>query len=104
MSKIWKNIVACTQEEVKATFRELYASVDFGAYIVPQDYFVSYIFKTEEELSKAKETGLLQKINDCHKKLLHEKEYPGEGIKDCTFASQEDCDKEWNGNWYHYYK
>ena len=52
MSKIWKNIVACTQEEVKAIFRELYASVDFGAYIAPQDYFVSYIFKTEEELSK----------------------------------------------------
>lgn len=52
MSKIWKNIIAQTQEEVKATFQELYASVDFGAYIAPQDYFVSYIFKTEEELSK----------------------------------------------------
>ena len=54
MSKIWKNIIAKTQDEVKATFQELYASVDFGAYIAPQDYFVSYIFKTEEELSNAK--------------------------------------------------
>ena len=90
MSKIWKNIIAQTQEEVKATFQELYASVDFGAYIAPQDYFVSYIFKTEEELSKAKETGLLQKINEYHQKLLREQQYPEEGIKDCTFASQED--------------
>ena len=48
MSKIWKNIVAETQEEVKATFSEVYASLDFGAYIAPQDYFVSYIFETEE--------------------------------------------------------
>ena len=104
MSKIWKNIIARTQEEVKATFQELYASVDFGAYIAPQDYFVSYIFKTEEELSNAKETGLLQKINEYHQKLLREQQYPEEGIKDCTFASQEDCDKEWNGNWYYYYK
>jgi len=74
--------------------------MSFDSFVI----FPSHIFKTEEELSKAKETGLLQKINDCHKKLLHEKEYPGEGIKDCTFASQEDCDKEWNGNWYYYYK
>ena len=78
--------------------------VDFGAYIAPQDYFVSYIFKTEEELSNAKETGLLQKINEYHQKLLREQQYPEEGIKNCTFASQEDCDKEWNGNWYYYYK
>ncbi|GJH41334.1 hypothetical protein RCZ04_18840 [Capnocytophaga sp. HP1101] len=104
MSKIWQNIITQTQEEVKASFRELYASVDFGAYIAPQDYFVSYIFKTEEELSKANETGLLQQINNYHKQLLREKAYPEEGIKDCTFASQEACDKEYNGNWYYYYK
>ena len=39
MNKIWKNIVAETQEEVKATFSEVYSSLDFGAYIAPQDYF-----------------------------------------------------------------
>nr|WP_314753385.1 hypothetical protein [uncultured Capnocytophaga sp.] len=104
MSKIWKNIIAQIQEEVKASFQELYASVDFGAYIAPQDYFVSYIFKTEEELGKAKGTGLLQKINNYHQKLLREQQYPEEGIKDCTFASQEDCDKVCSGNWYYYYK
>ena len=104
MNKIWKNIVAETQEEVKATFSEVYASLDFGAYIAPQDYFVSYIFETEEALNKAKEIGLLQKISNYHKQLLRKKEYPEEGIKDCTFASQEDCDKESNGNWYYYYK
>ena len=104
MSKIWKNIIVQIQEEVKATFQELYTSVDFGAYIAPQDYFVSYIFKTEEELGKAKGTGLLQKINNYHQKLLREQKYPEEGIKDCTFASQEDCDKVCNGNLYYYYK
>ena len=60
MNKIWKNIVAETQDEVKATFSEVYASLDFAAYIAPQDYFVSYIFETEEALKKAKEIGLLQ--------------------------------------------
>ena len=65
---------------------------------------MSYIFETEEALNKAKEIGLLQKISNYHKQLLRKKEYPEEGIKDCTFASQEDCDKEYNGNWYYYYK
>ena len=45
MSKIWKNIVAETQEEVKATFSEVYASLDFGAYIAPQDYFCVLYFR-----------------------------------------------------------
>lgn len=30
--------------------------------------------------------------------------YQSQGIKDCGFASQEQCDKEYNGNWYYYFK
>lgn len=30
--------------------------------------------------------------------------YPSDAIKDCEFASQEDCEKKYGGSWYYYYK
>lgn len=103
-NKLWEDIVVRTRNEIKKRFVEIYASLDFGAYIAPENYFVSYIFQTDEELDKAHRNGLLREINDCHKKSLYEYGYPVEAIKDCTFASQEECEKRFGGNWYYYYK
>lgn len=45
MSKIWKNIVTETQEEVKATFSEVYASLDFGGLYSPTRLFCILYFR-----------------------------------------------------------
>ena len=103
-NNLWKNIISTVRKDVQKKFDCIYASLDFGAYIEPQHYSVSYIFKTDKELNQASVNGLLNNINEYHKICLHIKGYPTEGIKDCYFASQETCDKEFNGNWYYYYK
>ena len=45
-----------------------------------------------------------EQINSYHRERLIKRHYPIEGIKDCTFASQEECDREFGGNWYYYFK
>ncbi len=85
-------------------FAEIYYSLDFGAYVEPQQYFVSYIFKTDAELESAKKSGLLAEINQYHKKCLADIGYPVSAISDCVFAAQEDCNRNYDGNWYFYYK
>ena len=102
--KIWEEIVDRTKADVQKRFSVLCLSVSFGAYIAPQDYFVSYVFKTTEEYETAKGKGLFEEINAYHRECLRKNGYPEEGIKDCTFASQEECDREFHGNWYYYYK
>ena len=97
-------IVEKSEKEVVARFNELERSISFGAYLAPENYFVSYVFKTEAILKRAKNTGLTEKINEYHRKILRDNGYPSEGIKNCRFASQEACDREWNGNWFYYYK
>ena len=44
------------------------------------------------------------KINEYHREQLKKNGYPMDGIKDCDFASQEECNNQYNGNWYYYYK
>lgn len=99
----WEKIVFKTRKEVQEHFKEIYSSLDFGAYLEPENYFVSYIFRTTEELNMANHNGLLVKINNYHKICMYNNEYPENAIKDCTFASQEECEKQYNGNWYYYY-
>lgn len=103
-NKQWKNIVKTTTAYIVNSFDEIIYAVDFGAYIAPEDYFVSYIFKTDTALQEAEKTGLQDEINRLHKLKLTENGYPKDGVKDCYFASQEDCDRCFNGNWYYYYK
>lgn len=100
----WEKIVGEVRDEVVKHFPRIRNSLDFGAYIAPQDYFVSYIFKTDRELDAAAESGLLDKVIEYHKELMEKKGYPAEAIKDCVFASQEACDRECKGNWWYYYK
>lgn len=101
---MYKNIIRKVMKNVKEHFPDIYLSIEFGAYIKPEHYFVSYVFHTNIELMTAQQSGLLEKINSFHKEQLRINNYPIQGIKDCDFASQEQCDKEYNGNWYYYYK
>ena len=100
----YESIVKSVCKTVTDRFKEVYASLDFGAYIEPQDYFVTYVFAADKKLEEAAESGLTETIKAFHKSALEEKGYPPNGIKDCYFASQEDCDRSFNGNWYYYYK
>lgn len=43
-NKEWQEIIRTVSKEVSEKFKEIYASVEFGAYIEPENYFVSYIF------------------------------------------------------------
>ena len=62
------------------------------------------IFATDSQLETARRSGLTEQINSYHREQLIKRHYPIEGIKDCTFASQEECDREFGGNWYYYFK
>lgn len=99
-----EKIVLKTRKEVQEHFKEIYSSLDFGAYIEAENYFISYIFRTTEDMNMANNMGLLVEINNYHKICLYSNGYPKNAIKDCTFASQEECEKLYNGNWYYYYK
>lgn len=100
----WQSIIRICMENVKKHFTDIDQSIEFGAYIQPENYFVSYIFRTNTLLKAAQQNGLTKKINLFHREQLKKNNYPISGIKDCFFASQEKCDKEYNGNWYYYYK
>ena len=90
--------------DVKTHFTDIKQGVEFGAYIQPENYFVSYIFATDEQLEAAQQSGLTEKINSYHKEQLKKHHYPIQGIKDCCFASQEECNQKYGGNWYYYFK
>ena len=100
----WQRIIEICMEDVKNYFADIEQSIEFGTYIQPANYFVSYIFSTNARLKAAQQSGLTEKINLYHRAQLKKHNYPIQGIKDCTIASQEECDKEYNGKWYYYYK
>ena len=100
----WQKVIEACMEDVKKHFADIEQSVGFGAYIQPENYFVSYIFATDAQLKAAQQSGLTEQINSYHREQLIKSHYPIEGIKDCTFASQEECDREFGRNWYYYFK
>ena len=100
----WKKIVKKSRKMVEKRYPQLLHSLDFGAYINPIDYFVSFIFRTNKELESAKESGLTNSINKYFKTCMKANGYPVEAIRNCNFASQEQCEKDCSGNWFYYYK
>ena len=100
----WLKVIEACMEDVKYHFADIEQAVEFGWYIQPDNYFVSYIFATDAQLETAQQSGLTEQINSYHREQLIKCDYPIEGIKDCTFASQEECDREFGGNWYYYFK
>ena len=99
-----QKIIKTCMEDVKNHFTDIKQGIEFGAYIQPENYFVSYIFATDAQLKAAQQSGLTEQINSYHKEQLKKHNYPIQGMKDCCFASQEECDKKFDGNWYYYYK
>ena len=100
----WQKVIKACMEAVKNHFADIVQCIEFGAYIQPENYFVSYIFRTSAQLTAAQQSGLTEEINSYHREQLKQHHYPMQGIKDCCFASQEECDKKYGGNWYYYYK
>ena len=100
----WQKVIEACMEDVKKHFADIEQCVEFGAYIQPENYFVSYILATDAQLKAAQQSGLTEQINSYHREQLTKRHYPIQGIKDCCFASQEECDKKFDGNWYYYYK
>ena len=100
----WRKVIEACMEDVKKHFADIEQCVEFGAYIQPENYFVSYIFATDAQLKAAQQSGLTEQINSYHREQLTKRHYPIQGIKDCCFASQEECDKKFDRNWYYYYK
>ena len=100
----WRKVIEACMEDVKNHFADIQQAIEFGWYIQPDNYFVSYIFATDAQLEAARRSGLTETINSYHREQLTKRHYPIEGINDCTFASQEECDREFGGNWYYYYK
>lgn len=103
-NKQWQSIVKETMKIIRGKYPEISLSMEFGAYIAPENYFVAYIFSTDAKLAEAKESGLTARINADHKKVLKELGYPKTALKDCSFDSQETCNRENSGNWYYFYK
>jgi len=100
----WEKMVEKTRKEVVSNFSQLYSSLDFGAYIEADNYFVAYIFHKNIDLQKARDSGITKAINQYHLQRMEANGYPINAIKDCVFASQEECEKKYNGNWFYYYK
>ena len=100
----WQKVIEACMEDVKHHFSDIQQAIEFGWYIQPDNYFVSYIFATDAQLEAARRSCLTETINSYHREQLTKRHYPIEGIKDSTFASQEECDREFGGNWYYYYK
>ena len=94
----WRKVIEACMEDVKHHFDDIQQAIEFGCYIQPDNYFVSYIFATDSQLETARQSGLTEQINSYHREQLIKSHYPIEGIKDCTFASQEECDREFGGN------
>ncbi len=99
-----KAIVIDTMKVIRKKYPQIALSMEWGVYFAPENYFVSYIFSTDKQLEEAKTSGLTAEINTYHKNILKQLGYPDTALKDCSFDSQETCDRLFKGNWYYYFK
>ena len=72
----WQKIVEKSRKLVEKRYPELFNSLDFGAYIYPINYFVSFIFYTNKELEEAKnhQKDIRDQVAEELVKLKEEKE------------------------------
>ncbi len=103
-NETWMGIVKDTMKIVRKKYPQIALSMEWGVYYAPENYFVSYIFSTDQQLENAKASGLTKEINKYHLDILRQLGYPAIGLKDCSFDSQETCDRLYKGNWYYYFK
>ena len=43
----WRKVIEACMEDVKNHFADIQQAIEFGWYIQPDNYFVSYIFATD---------------------------------------------------------
>ena len=99
----WQKAIEACMEDVKNHFAGIEQCIEFGVYMQPENHFVSYIFATDAQLEAAQQSGLTEKLNSYHREQLRKHHYPIQRIKDCCFASQEECDAKHGRNRYYYY-
>lgn len=100
-------------KDVSEKYPALYTSFHFGAIdLAPQHLVVCFIFKSDHELNQAVRNGTCESIERYWKESMLKNGWPEEAFSvkklghtaTCVFASQETCDREFNGNWWHYFK
>ena len=58
----WRKVIEACMEDVKHHFDDIQQAIEFGCYIQPDNYFVSYIFATDSQLETARRSGLTEQI------------------------------------------
>ena len=58
----WRKVIEACMEDVKNHFADIQQAIEFGWYIQPDNYFVSYIFATDSQLETARRSGLTEQI------------------------------------------
>ena len=66
----WRKVIEACMEDVKHHFDDIQQAIEFGCYIQPDNYFVSYIFATDSQLETARQSGLTEQINSYHREQL----------------------------------
>ena len=56
----WRKVIEACMEDVKHHFDDIQQAIEFGCYIQPDNYFVSYIFATDSQLETARRSGLTE--------------------------------------------
>ena len=54
---VWQKVIEAGMEDVKHHFDDIQQAIEFGCYIQPDNYFVSYIFATDSQLETARQTA-----------------------------------------------
>ena len=60
----WQKVIEACMEDVKHHFSDIQQAIEFGWYIQPDNYFVSYIFATDEQLEASQHGGLTITISN----------------------------------------
>ena len=71
----WQKVIEACMKDVKNHFADIEQCIEFGAYIRPENYLVSYIFATDAQLKAAQQSGLTEKINSYHREQLKKYHY-----------------------------
>ena len=71
----WQKVIEACMKDVKNHFADIKQCIEFGAYIRPENYLVSYIFATDAQLKAAQQSGLTEKINSYHREQLKKYHY-----------------------------
>ena len=72
----WQKVIEACMEDVKHHFSDIQQAIEFGWYIQPDNYFVSYIFATDAQLEAARRSCLTETINSDHREQLTKRHYP----------------------------